>query len=186
MAVGDFLRALDSIEAEIREEPDVVFVAMSLTRGLIKDFPAELFETHGRLVMLQTYRLIHAHWDSLCYDIGGPNFPFVWSPKKSEVYELFPKDMVNELESVEFAVLYYLDSSRSSVPQHLLDRYSWIEDYDSEALVAAMVYQADMDRVSNVMRSVKAAWSLAPESVIREFGGLSKLPTGPVPPSELG
>ena len=31
--VEEFLRALDSIEAEIRQIPDVVFVEMSLTRG---------------------------------------------------------------------------------------------------------------------------------------------------------
>ena len=38
MAVDDFLRALDSIEAEIREVPDVVFVEMSLTRGRIRRY----------------------------------------------------------------------------------------------------------------------------------------------------
>ena len=40
-----------------------------------------------------------------------------------------------------------------------------------------MVYQTEMDRVSQVMRSLKTAWSLAPESVIREFGDLTKFPT---------
>jgi len=177
MAVDDFLRALDSIESEIREAPDVVYVEMSLTRGRITGVAGDTIDTNSRYIMLLTSRPIHAHWESLCFDIGGPEFPFVWSPKRSEVYESFPKDLVNERESVEFAVWYYLDSWRSAVPQHLLDRYPPDEDDpDPEDSVAAMVFQADMDRVSNVIRSVKAAWSLAPEAVIREFGDLSRLP----------
>ena len=90
MAVDDFFRAIDSIEAEIREVPDVVFVEMSLTRGRIKYVPGTVFEKNDRYVMLLTSRSIHAHWESLCFDIGGPEFPFVWSPKRSEVYESFP------------------------------------------------------------------------------------------------
>ncbi len=117
-SVDDFLRALDSIEAEIRAVPDVVFVEMSLTRGRITRVSGDTIDRIGRYIMLLTSRSIHAHWESLCFDIGGSDFPFVWSPKRSAVYESFPKELVNEPESVEFALWYYLDSWRSAVPQH--------------------------------------------------------------------
>ena len=180
-SVDDFLRALDSIEAEIKETSDVVFVEMSLTRGRMTGGKGDTFDENGRYIMLLTSRSIHAHWESLCFDIGGPGFPFVWSPKRSAVYESFPQDLVNESETAEFAVWYYLDSWRSPIPQHLLDMLQPRDELDRSGL-AAMAYQAELDRVFNVMRSVKTAWSLAPEAVICEFGDLSRLPTGPVLP----
>ncbi|MAG93704.1 MAG: hypothetical protein CMJ48_08140, partial [Planctomycetaceae bacterium] len=111
------------------------------------------------------------------------DLPFVWSPKSSAVYESFPRELAEELESVEFAVWYFLDATRSAIPQHILDRFpADPDDPDPEDSVASLVYQAEMDRAFNIMRSVKAAWSLAPEPVICEFGDLSKLPTGSVLP----
>lgn len=185
-SVDDFLRALDSIEAEIRDIPDVVFVEMSLTRRRIAGDKHGTIDKMGRYILLLAPRSIHAHWKGLCFDIGGPEFPFVWSPKRSAVYESFPQDLVNELESVEFAVWYYLDSWRSPIPQHLLDEFPPNEDDPGQEGLAAWAYQVEMDRVFNVMRSVKTAWSLAPEAVIRECGDLSRLPTGPLLPAGEG
>ena len=86
-SVDDFLRALDSIEAEIRQAPDVVFAEISLTRGRITGVQGDTIDRTSRhiYIMLLTSRSIHAHWEGLCFDIGGPEFPFVWSPKRSAV-----------------------------------------------------------------------------------------------------
>ncbi|MCC7337877.1 MAG: hypothetical protein IT422_22545 [Pirellulaceae bacterium] len=183
-SVEDFLRALDSIEAEIREVPDVVFVEMSLTRGRIEGDTSDTIDTSGRYILLLTSRSVRAHWEGLCFDIGGPEFPFVWSLKSSEVYESFPKELELEREPVEFAVWYYLDSWRNPVPDRWLDKLPPDEeDHHREDGLAAMVYRPDMERAFNVMRSVKTAWSLAPETVVRKFGDVSKLPIGPALPA---
>lgn len=176
-SVEEFLRALDSIEAEIRQIPDVVFVEMSLTRGDMTGDLKDLIDETSRYIMLLSSKSILANWDDLCFDIGGPEFPFVWSLKTSQLYESFPTKLAIEREPVEFAVWYYLDSWRSPVPDHWLDTLPPDEDHWREDGLAAMVYKTEMDRVFQVMRSLKTAWSLAPESVIREFGDLTKFPT---------
>ncbi len=179
--VDDFLRALDSIEAEIRAIPDVVFVEFSLTRGQLEGVADNYIDRTLRqiyIVLLQS-KSIDAHWESLSFDLGGPEFPFIWSPTSGAVCEAFSPDVTEELEPVTFAVWYYLDAWRSPVPQDLLDKFQVDEcDRDLEAGLAATFYKTDTDRVSNVMRSVQRAWTRAPEAVIREFGDLSRLLAG--------
>jgi hypothetical protein len=176
--VKDFIRALDSIEAEIRNIPDIVFIEMSLTRGAMNgNIEDRIFKT-GRYIMLLASRSILANWDDLCFDIGGPEFPFVWAFKTSQVCDSFPTNLDTELERVEFAVWYYLDSWRNPIPRHLMESYPPDEDDpDPEESLAGMVYQTEMARISNVMSSMKTAWSLAPESVIREFGDITEIPS---------
>lgn len=174
----EFLRALDSIEAEIRNVPDVVFIEMSLTRMGMNGEMKDVIDKTGRYIMLLASKTIFANWDDLCFDIGGPGFPFVWSLKTSQVCDSFPTKLGIEREPVEFAVWYYLDSWKYPIPKHVMERYPPDKhDPDPEQALAAVVFQTEMDKVSHVISSLKTAWSLAPESVIREFGDLTKFPT---------
>ena len=176
--VEEFLRALDSIEAEIRQIPDVVFVEMSLTRGDMTGDVKDVIDETSRDITLLSSRSILAHWDELCFDIGGPEFPFVWSLKRSEFYGAFPKELACEREPVEFAVWYYLDSWRSPVPDHWLDKLPLDEEnHHAKDGLAAMVYQDEINRAFNVVRCLKEAWCIAPESVTRKFGDLTLVPT---------
>jgi hypothetical protein len=176
-SVQEFLRALDSIEAEIRQISDVVFLEMSLTRGEMTGDVTDVVDKTGRYITLLSSRSILAQWDELCFDIGGPEFPFVWSLKRSEVYGSFPKELACEREPVEFAVWYYLDSWKSPVPDHWLNKLPPDgENRHAEDGLAAMVYQDEINRAFNVVRCVKEAWCIAPESVTRKFGDLTLVP----------
>ena len=181
MAVDDFLRVLDSIEAEIQEVPDILFVEMSLTRGRIGN-TKDTISTDYRHISLLTSRSVRAHWEELYFDIGGPGFPFVWSLENSALHESFPQDLMNEAEPVEFAVWFYLDSLQSPIPKHLLDEFSPDENCFVHEFLGPIAYQTEINRAMNVMRAMREAWSMAPEAVISEFGDLSKLPTGSVLP----
>jgi hypothetical protein len=174
----EFLRALDSIEAEIRHSPDVVFVEMSLTceeqdACEVSDYVSR----DGRYYILMTETWIDVHWVSMCLDIGGPMFPFVWSPERSEVHGSFPSDFVKDLGVGSLRIWYYVDARRNPIPKKWLKDFPLDENdpYDDEDGRATMLHQADLERACNLMRSMKTAWSMAPESVLREFGDLSML-----------
>jgi hypothetical protein len=177
-SVGEFLRALDSIEAEIRHSPDVVFVEMSLTceeqrGGEVRDYVSR----DGRHFILMTETWINVHWGSMCLDIGGPMYPFVWSPERSEVHDSFPGDFVKGLGVGSLRIWYYVDARRNPIPKKWLKDFPLDENdpYDDEDGRATMLHQADLERACNLMRSMKTAWSMAPKSVLREFGDLSML-----------
>ncbi len=176
----DFLQALDSIEAEIRHCPDVLFFELSLTREVQHSDgwrEADLIDKVGRHILRMSETHIGVDWESLSLDIGGPMFPFVWSPAKAEVTNSFPSGYADGLGVGCLRVWYYTDAFKNPIPKKLLDRFPLDGDdpHNDEDGLAAMLHDSDLNRAFNLMRSIKTAWSMAPDSVLQEFGDLSLL-----------
>ena len=183
VSVHDFLHALDSIEAEMQQIPDDVHVEFSLTRGQMTGKTEDYIERTGRHILLLCLRTVRAHWDDGWVDIGGQFFPFVWCLEDSSLRDSFPPDLSSELENAEFAVWFYLDAFRTPVPDHLVPDDVELEDDQLDGL-AGLAH--DNSRFTNIHRSLRNALCFAPEVLLREFGNVLQLPTGPSLPLGKG
>ena len=181
-SVDDFLIALDDIEAEMREFPIDVHAELSVSRGRMPGGTGKCFHEYNRYVVLLSSRSVRTHWDQGWFDIGGPEFPFVWSLEDSSLHRSLPQELLAESEDAELAVWHYLDASRTPLPENMPAPDHSDPHWDTEAMIA-WGRVTDLDRFWNLYDSLRKMWTLAPDGVLQEFGDLSRLPIGPALPA---
>ena len=121
-------------------------------------------------------RSVRAHWDEGWFDIGGVEFPFVWSLKDSALHRSFPQELIAESEDAELTVWHYLSASRTPIPENMA-HFDPFQLSAAELVVEA--FRADLVRFGKLYSSIWRMWTLAPGAVLHEFGDLSTLPPGP-------
>jgi hypothetical protein len=124
-SVDNFVIALDDIEEEMRALSIDVDVELSVTRGCIPVDAndgyelTEFFGRRNRYLVGYESRSVRAHWDEGWFDIGGPEFPFVWSMKDSALHQSFPQELIADSEDAELTVWPYLDPHHVPLPESM-------------------------------------------------------------------